>query len=153
MKRQWLASPYIVWMVIFIVVPMLLILFYSITEQTEDGLQLTAEHFRRFIDPIYINVLIRSLALALACTAICLLLGYPMAAILASREYSRKKIMYMLIVLPMWMNFLLVPMPGSLTGEKRCNKHCIIYTWSAFLTYCTPTRRWCWAWFITSFPL
>ena len=107
MKRQWLAAPYIVWMIIFIVVPMLLILFYSFTEQTEYGIRLTLDHFRRFIDPIYINVLIRSLALALACTAICLLLGYPMAAILASREYSRKKIMYMLIVLPMWMNFLL----------------------------------------------
>jgi spermidine/putrescine transport system permease protein len=107
MKRQWLAAPYIVWMIIFIAVPMLLILFYSFTEQTEYGIRLTLDHFRRFIDPIYINVLLRSLLLALACTVICLLLGYPMAAILASREYSRKKIMYMLIVLPMWMNFLL----------------------------------------------
>ena len=66
MKRQWLAAPYIVWMIIFIVVPMLLILFYSFTEQTEYGIRLTLDHFRRFIDPIYINVLLRSLLLALA---------------------------------------------------------------------------------------
>lgn len=107
MRRHWLASPYIVWMVIFIVVPMFLVLFYSLTKQTDVGWQLTFDHFRRFLDPIYINVLIRSMVLALVSTAICLLLGYPMAAILASREFNRKKIMYMLIVLPMWMNFLL----------------------------------------------
>jgi len=107
MKRQWLASPYIVWMIMFIVVPMLLVLFYSVTEQTADGYRFTFDHFRRFVDPIYINVLFRSVALALISTVICLLLGYPMAAILASKEYSRKKILYMLIVLPMWMNILL----------------------------------------------
>ncbi|HHY81720.1 MAG TPA: ABC transporter permease [Clostridiales bacterium] len=107
MKRHWLATPYIVWMVLFIVVPMFLVLFYSVVERTEDGYRLTAEHFHRFVDPIYINVLIRSVVLAVISTIICLLAGYPMAMILASREYSRKKIMYMLIVLPMWMNFLL----------------------------------------------
>ena len=107
MKKKWLASPYIVWMIIFIVVPVFLVLFYSVAEQTEDGWRLTADHFRRFVDPIYINVLIRSVVLALVSTVICLLLGYPMAAILASKEYSRKNIMYLLIVMPMWMNFLL----------------------------------------------
>ncbi|HHU77507.1 MAG: ABC transporter permease [Caldicoprobacterales bacterium] len=107
MKRHWLAWPYIIWMIIFIVVPMILVVFYSVTEQTGEGYQLTFRHFHRFVDPIYINVLIRSVVLALVSTIICLLLGYPMAAILAGREFSRKKIMYMLIVLPMWMNFLL----------------------------------------------
>jgi spermidine/putrescine transport system permease protein len=107
MKQRWLAAPYLIWMIIFIVVPMFLVLFYSVAEQTGGGWRLTGDHFRRFVDPIYINVLIRSIVLALVSTLICLLLGYPMAAILASREYSRKKIMYMLIVLPMWMNFLL----------------------------------------------
>ncbi len=107
MKRKWLASPYLVWMIIFIVVPVFLVLFYSVAEQTDSGWQLTADHFRRFIDPIYINVLIRSVVLAMVSTVICLVLGYPMAAILASKEYVRKKIMYMLIVMPMWMNFLL----------------------------------------------
>ncbi|NLB43266.1 MAG: ABC transporter permease, partial [Clostridiales bacterium] len=60
MKRKWLASPYLVWMIIFIVVPVFLVLFYSVAEQTDSGWQLTADHFRRFIDPIYINVLMRS---------------------------------------------------------------------------------------------
>jgi spermidine/putrescine transport system permease protein len=107
MKQRWISYPYIVWMIIFIVVPLVLVLFYSVTAQTGDGVRFTAANFRRFVDPIYINVLIRSVVLALISTGICLLLGYPMAMILSSREYSRKKIMYMLIVMPMWMNFLL----------------------------------------------
>jgi spermidine/putrescine transport system permease protein len=107
MKQRWILYPYIVWMVIFIVVPLALVLFYSMTVQTEDGLQFGTEHFQRFLDPIYVNVLIRSIVLAIISTVICLLLGYPMAMILSSKEYSRKKIMYLLIVLPMWMNFLL----------------------------------------------
>lgn len=107
MKQRWISYPYIVWMVIFIVVPLVLVLFYSITVQDGDGIRFTGENFARFLDPIYINVLVRSVVLALISTGICLLLGYPMAMILSSREYSRKKIMYMLIVMPMWMNFLL----------------------------------------------
>jgi len=107
MMRKAILTPYLVWMIIFIVVPLALVLFYSMTIQTEEGLQFSSEHFQRFLDPIYVNVLIRSIVLALISTVICLLLGYPMAMILSSKEYSRKKIMYMLIVLPMWMNFLL----------------------------------------------
>ena len=107
MKQRWIAYPYIVWMGLFIVVPLVLVLFYSVTVQTGDGVRFTAENFRRFLDPIYIDVLIRSVVLALISTGVCLLLGYPIAWILSGREYSRKKILYLLIVLPMWMNFLL----------------------------------------------
>jgi len=107
MKKQWLATPYVIWMVIFIVVPMVLVLFFSLVDQTGEGYRLTADNFRRFVDPIYINVLLRSVVLAVISTVICLLAGYPLAMILASKEYSRKRILYMLIVLPMWMNFLL----------------------------------------------
>jgi spermidine/putrescine transport system permease protein len=94
-------------MVIFIVIPLALVVFYSVTVQSGEGIRFTTQNFGRFVDPIYIKVLIRSVLLALISTGICLLLGYPMAMILSSREYSRKKIMYLLIVLPMWMNFLL----------------------------------------------
>jgi len=107
MKKPWLAYPYAVWMVIFIIVPLILVLFYSVTVQTEEGLQFTLSHFQRFLDPIYIEVLIRSVVLALICTGICLVIGYPFAAILASKEFSSKKVMLMLIVVPMWMNSLL----------------------------------------------
>jgi len=107
MKQRWMAYPYIAWMILFIIVPLALVVFYSVTVQTEDGIRFTMENFRRCLDPIYIKVLIRSVILALISTGVCLLLGYPVAWILSGKEYSRKKILYLLIVLPMWMNFLL----------------------------------------------
>lgn len=107
MKQRWISYPYIVWMLIFIVVPLLLVLFYSFTIQTDEGIRLTFEHYQRFLDPIYINVLIRSVVLALISTGICLVVGYPFSMILASKDFNSKKIMLMLVVVPMWMNFLL----------------------------------------------
>lgn len=107
MKKTWISCPYIIWMIMFIVIPLFLILFYSLTVETEDGFRFTLEHFQRFWDPIYIMVLIRSIYLALISTVICFIIGYPLALILASKQYKRNKILVMLVVVPMWMNFLL----------------------------------------------
>lgn len=107
MKQRWTAYPYILWMVLFIVVPLFLVLFYSITISTEAGRRLTTVHFARFWDPIYIDVLIRSIQLALISTLICLLLGYPLAMILSGKEFQRSRVLILLVVIPMWMNFLL----------------------------------------------
>jgi len=107
MNRQWISYPYLVWMAIFIVVPLFLILFYGTTVQTENGFQFTWEFIAKCTDPLYLSVLWRSIYLALVSTLICLLLGYPMAMILASRDLSRKNIFVLLFIIPMWMNFLL----------------------------------------------
>src|SRR5690554_7844092 len=93
MKKQWIAYPYAVWMTIFIIVPLFLILFFSITESTEAGISFTTKHFKKFVDPIYIDVLVRSVLLALYATIICLLLGYPFALILASKTFKRKSVL------------------------------------------------------------
>ena len=76
MKRNWLSYPYLLWMLLFIFLPLLLVLFYSITVRTEEGISFTMEHFRRFLEPIYLRVLFRSVKLALISTLLCLLLGY-----------------------------------------------------------------------------
>ena len=102
-----IAYPYLVWMIIFILVPLLLIVFYGFTKTTDQGIVFTLDHFKRFFEPIYIMVLLRSLYLALICTVICLLLGYPLSLILASKEYRHKRVLVLLVVIPMWMNFLL----------------------------------------------
>lgn len=107
MKKGWIAYPYVVWLVIFIFVPLLLIVFYSVTKTTDEGIVFTLEYFKRFFEPIYIMVLLRSLYLALISTTICLLLGYPLAMILASKEFRHKRVLLLLVVIPMWMNFLL----------------------------------------------
>ena len=107
-QYRWLAYPYAVWMIIFIVVPLMLVLFFSVTAKAPDGsIVLTLENFTKFWEPMYINVLIRSVLLAVYSTVICLVLGYPLALILAGRDFKRKNILVMLAVIPMWMNFLL----------------------------------------------
>lgn len=107
MKRNWLSYPYIIWMLLFILLPLLLVLFYSVTVRTEEGIRFTLEHFQRFMEPIYLRVLFRSVKLALICTILCLVLGYPMAMILVGNSFKKKEVMVFLIVVPMWMNFLL----------------------------------------------
>ncbi len=107
MNKKWVSYPYLVWMVIFIVVPSLLILFYAFTIQDEQGIRFTLENFARFCDPIFFSVLLKSLGLALLSTAVCLIIGYPVAMILASKEFSKKSIFALLFIIPMWMNFLL----------------------------------------------
>lgn len=107
MKRSWYTYPYIVWMVIFIVVPLLLLLFYSFTVRTDQGISFTLQHIKRIWNPIYFMVFLRSIGLALISTIVCLLLGYPVALILASKEFSHKKVLALLFVIPMWINFLL----------------------------------------------
>ncbi len=104
------AYPYVLWIIIFIVVPLGLILFYSLTTSEIDirNMDLTLANFKRFLDPRYLDVLWRSIDLALKSTAICLVLGYPPMAMIIARENIRKRnVMILLFVIPMWMNFLL----------------------------------------------
>ncbi len=107
MKRKWVSYPYLIWMSIFIIIPSFLILFYAFTIKDEQGTRFTLDNFYRFLDPIFIMVLLKSLGLALLSTFVCLVLGYPVALILASKEYSKKTTMSLLFIIPMWMNFLL----------------------------------------------
>lgn len=110
MKLKWTSYPYIVWMAIFIIVPLLLILFFSVTSEDVFRLgefQFTLDNFKRFMNPIYLKVLGRSITLALQSTAICFLLGYPMAMIISKAEVKKRNAMILLFVVPMWMNFLL----------------------------------------------
>jgi len=107
MKKSWAAYPYIVWMLIFIVVPLVLILYYSLTVKTDTGMVFSLDNFRKLMQPLYLKVLLRSFVLAFISTVICLLVGYPAAMILASRDLSNKGRLVLLFVIPMWMNFLL----------------------------------------------
>ncbi|MDS1030159.1 ABC transporter permease [Bacillota bacterium LX-D] len=107
MKRNWLAYSYLGWMIVFTVVPLFLILYYSLTIQTGTGLRFTLEQYQRLYNPVYFKVLGLSIELALISTLICLLIGYPLAMILASKNLSKKNTLILLFVLPMWMNFLL----------------------------------------------
>lgn len=119
MKIKWISYPYIIWMFIFILLPIFLVLFYSLSYSGDGGITFTLEHFQRFFEPIYINVLWRSIKLALISTAVCLLLGYPMAMILAGKDLKRRNTMVLLFVIPMWMNFLLRTYAWMTLLERR----------------------------------
>lgn len=93
-------------MLIFTILPLLLILYFSLIKTDAAGSHFTFEHLQRVFEPIYLKVIFRSLKLALISTFFCLLLGYPMAMILAGRQLSNKDILVVLFVVPMWMNFL-----------------------------------------------
>lgn len=107
MNYKWAASPYLVWMVIFIVVPIILVCYYSLTVRTDAGFRFSTENFRRFFEPIYLKVLYRSIELAFVATVVCFILGYPLAYILARSNFKHTNVLIMLLVVPMWMNFLL----------------------------------------------
>ncbi|MCL2002952.1 MAG: ABC transporter permease [Oscillospiraceae bacterium] len=104
MKRRggWLAGPYVVWMVLFTVIPMMLVVYFAFTG--EDG-RLTAGNFARLLD--YGAVFGRSLGLAAISTAVCLLIGYPLAYVLSRESEAVRKSAMLLIMLPMWVNMLL----------------------------------------------
>jgi len=103
--------PYFAWMMLFILVPLLLVAYFAFTtgdSSTPGTFVLSLENFKRFLSPIYVGVLWRSLSLAMVSTLICFILGYPIAYIIASKKKSKtRNNLILLFVIPMWMNFLL----------------------------------------------
>ncbi|MBS4535463.1 ABC transporter permease [Clostridium sp. D2Q-14] len=108
--KKFTSYPYIIWSVIFIIFPLLLVLLYGITIPSKTsffGFKLSIENFQRFCEPIYLRVLWKSVWLAILSTLICLIIGYPFSMILAKSSLKRRNKFVLLIVIPMWMNFLL----------------------------------------------
>lgn len=105
MKRTVFAYPYVVWMLIFILAPMLLIVYYALTDTS--GAFTFAHILDAVTTPAYMQVLLRSILTALEATAICLLLGYPVAYMLSKMKKSTASLLSVLFIVPMWMNFLL----------------------------------------------
>ena len=107
-KETRLAYPYALWSVIFIVVPLLLIVYYSFTRKTDDGgILFTLENYRQAFDPLFLKVFTRSFVLAGIATFLCVIIGYPVAYIISKAKISRRDSLILLFILPMWMNFLL----------------------------------------------
>ena len=101
------AYPYVVWSAIFIVIPLLLIVFFSFTSKVDGRFVFSFENFQRLFEPIYFTVFIRSIWLAVLSTVLCLILGYPIAYIISKLPIKRRNMLILLFILPMWMNFLL----------------------------------------------
>ncbi|HHQ4187736.1 TPA: ABC transporter permease [Clostridium perfringens] len=101
------AYPYVLWSAIFIVIPLLLIVFFSFTSKVDGRFVFSFENFQRLFEPIYFTVFIRSIWLAVLSTVLCLILGYPIAYMISKLPIKRRNMLILLFILPMWMNFLL----------------------------------------------
>ena len=108
-KFSQLAIPYIVWAVLMLILPMLLIGMYSFMEHGNSiiSFSLTIEHYVKFFtDPDFLLILWRSILIAIKTTVICLLLGYPVAYIIARSSERIQNILVLAITLPTWINAL-----------------------------------------------
>ena len=118
MKRRSLAYPYIVWMILFIVIPMFFILYYAVNVGGEWTL---TKFWATLKDGGKWHVLWVSIQMAFKTTVLCLLLGYPVAYILSNLKKSVAGFISVLFFVPMWMNFVLRT-----------------YSWHAILEYVLP---------------
>ena len=104
-----LIKPYVFWSFLLIVVPLLLIVLYSVSAGDNSVLTIhfTLDNFKKISDPVYLNVFIKSLKMGLITTGICVVFAYPMAYIIAKFDESVQDILILLVTIPMWINTLL----------------------------------------------
>ena len=103
-RRNW-SVPYALFLLVFVVIPLLLIVLYAFTD--EEG-AFTMGNFRKFLmHPEAMNTFIYSIGIAIITTIVCLVLGYPAAYILSQKQFNTSKTMVVLFILPMWVNILI----------------------------------------------
>lgn len=108
MLKKLSSGPYLVWILMFILIPILMIAYMSLVRPVSLGeYAFTLANFERAFERVYVSVWMRSFNIAIKATLICLMLGYPMAMILAKMDLRYRTLAVMLFVVPMWMNFLL----------------------------------------------
>lgn len=115
-SARYLSVPYLIWMVGFTVIPLLLILYYGLTDRSGSFTLanivsiVRREHFK----PLYL-----ALALSAASTFVCLALAFPLALILKSRGIGKGSFVAFIFILPMWMNFLLRTLAWQTLLERK----------------------------------
>lgn len=116
MNKKLLAGPYLLWMVGFIVIPLLLIVYYGLTDRTG---AFTLANVISIATAEHSKALWLSLGLSLISTVICLVLAYPLAMILRGRGVGQGSFIVFIFILPMWMNFLLRTLAWQTLLEKN----------------------------------
>lgn len=108
-SRKQLCIPYALFLLLFVVIPMLMILFYAFTgEGADGGLTFTFANFADFFtSKAKLSTLLMSFTIAIISTAICLVIAYPLAYVLARSTWKKKYVLLMIFIMPMWINFVL----------------------------------------------
>lgn len=119
-KQQFLAGPYLIWIIGFILLPLIMILYYAFTNG--DG-SFTLSYITAIADETNRKAMGLSLRLGIICTIVCLVLSYPLAMILNNMKIKNQGLVVFIFMLPMWMNFY-APYPGMETSafQKWCNQ-------------------------------
>lgn len=104
-QRKYFSIPYVIFLSLFVLIPILLIVFYAFTDANGQFSVTSAGKF--FSDVSNLNVILVSFFLAVQTTIICLLIGYPLAYFLANKKYNKNAVLIMLFIMPMWINFVL----------------------------------------------
>ncbi len=103
--RRFFAIPYALFLFLFVILPMFVVIYYAFTDGEGQPTMYNAITF--FSNPKTIGTFVYSVGIALTTTAVCLLIAYPTAYILARGAFAGKAALLALIVLPMWINFTL----------------------------------------------
>ena len=109
-NKSLLSTPYILWTILFTIVPLLIILIFSLSASSKIGnlsMDFTLDRYVQFFEPIYADVFFRSIKLSLYSTVFCLIIGYPVAYIIANKKMKMRNFLILFIILPQWTNFLL----------------------------------------------
>lgn len=115
-SKKLLAGPYLFWAVSFIIIPLLVIVYYGLTD---DKNAFTLRNLATITTPENLKALGLALLLSLISTVICLILAYPLAMILSQSSMNQSSFIVLIFILPMWMNFLLRTMAWQTLLEKN----------------------------------
>jgi spermidine/putrescine transport system permease protein len=103
-RRNW-SIPYILFLSFFVLVPLALIFLFAFTDH--EGLFSFANFIKFWMQPEAMNILIYSIGVAIITTILCILIGYPAAYLLSRIDARRARLLVILFILPMWINFLI----------------------------------------------
>ena len=115
MNKKLLSTPYLFWAVAFILIPLCMVIYYGVTDKTG---AFTLANITAIATAEHSKALWLSLLLSFISTVICLVLAYPLAAILSSMSKNQHSIIVLIFILPMWMNFLLRTLAWQTLLEK-----------------------------------
>ncbi|MBQ9199088.1 MAG: ABC transporter permease [Lachnospiraceae bacterium] len=101
--------PYIIWAGVIVVLPLLMIILYSVTKGGNEllNIQFTFDNFKRMTEPIYVDVFVKSFKLGIISVIICLLVGYTLAYLITSFSEKVQSVLILVVTIPMWINTLL----------------------------------------------
>ena len=103
MKRKWMTAPYIIWMLLFTIIPLCIVLYFAFTDSVTGAF--TFSNITGMAD--YAPIFLRSIWLSVIATVICLVIGYPVAYAISTCKPRTQRLLQLLIMLPMCLSFLL----------------------------------------------